>query len=275
MYSDENGTTQIEAPAVLPATGHTYNSPIWSWVKKNGEYTVSVKFKCPKCGDIVDVDTEPTLTETDNGSGVKTYTASITYEGKEYTSTRDEQIGYNITIDNDTNYYNYGEQIKAVASTYKDGLCFAGWYEGNTLVSASPTYYFYATREMNIRAEYNCEAVEAQPVYTLNVSERTKLADNKQKVSFTVDCDLPDGCILVNAGLVRSYVNDDPVIGGEKVTVKTSTLKNKRGTYKLSLTLSAANAENTIYSKGYVTYLDSEKVAHTVYTEMFTSLSAN
>lgn len=173
------------------------------------------------------------------------------------------------------NEYKYGELIKAAAPEPAEGLCFAGWYEGDTLVSATPTYYFYATRDMEIRAEYDNEAVAAQPVYTLNVSERTKLADNKQKVSFTVDWDLPDGCTLVNAGLVRSYVNDDPVIGGEKVTVKTSTLKTKRGTYKLNLTLSAANAENTIYSKGYVTYLDSEKVAHTVYTEMFTSLSAN
>ena len=280
-YSKDGDTyTAIEENSwVISATGvHTYNetSAIWTWIKNNGVYTVSAKFKCRECGDIVDPGIKPTLTETEN-NGMKTYTASVDFGGRTYTSTKSEQVNYSITVNNVTGNYKYGEQIKAVAPAPDAGMFFDGWYEvrpDNTeiRVSGTRTYYFYATRDMTIVPHYSLTAVEAQPVYSMNVSRVAIPESGKQKISFTVDWELPSGYELVEAGVVRSYENKDPVIDGENVSKKASTLRSVRGTFIYNLTLGKSNADRTIYSKAYVTYKNkTTNETVTGYTGVFTS----
>ncbi|SEK95936.1 hypothetical protein [Ruminococcus albus] len=260
--TDLNGDGDVNIDdTVIPATTgvHTYGetSPIWTWIKENGEYTVFVKFKCKFCGDIVTPETNPSLVWVDNGNGVKTYTATINLNGHDYTSTKDEQITQSITINNNTKNYKYGEQIRADAHAMKDGKYFVGWYDvdTNTKVSGTQTYYFYATRNMRIEARYDSSAVEEEePVYSMNVSRVDLPESGKQKISFTVDWELPEDYQLIEAGVLRSYTNDNPELDGADVSKKVSTLQTERGTFKYNLTLSAANSEKTIYSKGYVTY---------------------
>nr|WP_295154839.1 BspA family leucine-rich repeat surface protein [uncultured Ruminococcus sp.] len=281
FYSKDGDTyTEIKENAwVIPATGeHTYNetSAIWTWIKNNGVYTVSAKFKCRDCGDIAAPDINPTLTETES-NGMKTYTASFDFGGRTYTSTKSEQVNYSITVNNDTRNYKYGEQIKAVAPAPDAGMFFDGWYEvrpDNTeiRVSGTRTYYFYATRDMTIVPHYSLTAVEAQPVYSMNVSRVAIPESGKQKISFTVDWELPSGYELVEAGVVRSYENNDPVIDGENVSKKASTLRSVRGTFIYNLTLGKSNADRTIYSKAYVTYKNkTTNETVTGYTGVFTS----
>ena len=280
-YSKDGDTyTAIEENSwVIPATGvHTYNetSAIWTWIKNNGVYTVSAKFKCRDCGDIATPDIKPTLTETES-NGMKTYTASVDFGGRTYTSTKSEQVNYSITVNNVTGNYKYGEQIKAVAPAPDAGMFFDGWYEvrpDNTeiRVSGTRTYYFYATRNMTIVPHYSPTAVEAQPVYSMNVSRIAIPESGKQKISFTVDWELPSGYELVEAGVVRSYENKDPVIDGENVSKKASTLRSVRGTFIYNLTLGKSNADRTIYSKAYVTYKNkTTNETVTGYTAVFTS----
>ena len=284
-YYTKDGYTYTEIAKdswVIPATTgvHTYGetSPIWTWIKENGEYTVFVKFKCKFCGDIVTPETNPSLVWVDNGIGVKTYTATINFDGHDYTSTKDEQITQSITINNNTKNYKYGEQIRAVAPAMRDGKYFVGWYDvdTNTKVSGTQTYYFYATRNMRIEARYDSSAVEEEePVYSMNVSRVDLPESGKQKISFTVDWELPEDYQLIEAGVLRSYTNDNPELDGADVSKKVSTLQTPRGTFKYNLTLSAANSEKTIYSKAYVTYRNklNDQIV-TVYTAPFATAKA-
>ena len=269
---DGSAYTQIES-IVDPATGiHTYNSasPVWTWIKTSEGYDVSVKFKCSNC-KAVEIPKSQPIVVYDAENGI--YTASVTFEDHEYTDTQAE-TKCNITINGTEKQYTYGQKIKAVASAPVEGQCFDGWYEGDTKLSGSETYYFYATRDINIHAVYAESVSESAPFYNYNVSPRQKLANGKQKVAFTVDWEFPEGYTLIEAGLVRSYTNINPISGGEDVTVKTSSLKGIRGTYVYNLTLGTANAEKTIYSKGYIKYRDSGNNEHTEYTELNTSSKA-
>jgi hypothetical protein len=281
LYEDDQGTRLTDRnndgvinidDTVIAAKGHSYTSPIWSWVKINGEYTVTVKFKCSECGDIITPDTQPILTYSDDTNGTRIYTASIHYNDLNYTSTMNDSASYDITVNGSTSQYKYGTQVKAVAAAPEAGKYFDGWYEGNKKVSATQTYYFYATRDIDIEAKYADNAVETAPVYSMNVS-RSINANTKQKISFTVDWELPADYQLIEAGVVRSYTNENPEIGGEGVSKKASTLKTARGTFKYNVNLSAANSDKTVYSKAYVTYMNkltNEQV--TVYTGLFTTV---
>ncbi|SEK64403.1 leucine-rich repeat domain-containing protein [Ruminococcus albus] len=283
LYTDDQGTQLTDLnddgvininDTVVEAKGHSYTSPIWSWVKNNGEYTVSVTFKCSKCGDIVTPDTPPELTYSDDSNGVRTYTASIIYNNIEYTSTRNDSASYDITVNDTTTPYKYGSQVKAHAPAKKGGQYFIGWYDvdSNTKVSGTQTYYFYATRDMRIEARYADSAVEEEPVCSMNISRAAIPESEKQKISFTVDWELPKDYEFVEAGVVRSYTNDNPKLGGEGVSKKASTLQTARGTFKYNLNLSAANSNKTIYSKAYVTYTNkTTNEQTTTYTELFTT----
>ncbi|SEK87918.1 hypothetical protein [Ruminococcus albus] len=281
--TDLNGDGYVDIDdTVVAETGHSYDdaSPVWTWKKEDGVYTVSVQFKCKVCGNVETPEEKPVLNETDHGNGVKTYTATINYGGQEYTSTKDENIIYNISIDGVESSYKYGEQIKAVASAMRDGKHFIGWYEvkpddTEVKVSGTRNYYFYATRDMSIVPHYSYEIVEAEPVYSMNVSRVAIANSDKQKISFTVDWELPKNYELIEAGVVRSYINENPEIGGADVSQKASSLKTVRGTFVYNLTLGTANANNTIYSKAYVTYRNklNDQIV-TVYTAPFTTAKA-
>ncbi len=70
----------------VPATGHTYGDPVWTWAEDHASATAT--FTCTECGDEVVLDAaiallkeDPTCTE----PGVENYTAMVEFEGVEYT----------------------------------------------------------------------------------------------------------------------------------------------------------------------------------------------
>ena len=85
------GDTKTE---VIPATGHAYGEPVWKWTDG---FEATATFTCANdtthvenvTAEVTSAVTTPAACET---TGVRTYTAKVTFEGKEYTSTKTETI---------------------------------------------------------------------------------------------------------------------------------------------------------------------------------------
>ena len=94
----EIGTLTADPKEVdLPALGHKYGEPTWNWTKgENNTYTATATFTC--ANDEKHVETvDAKVTEKSEGAtcteaGKITYTAKVTFEGKDYTDTKTEEV---------------------------------------------------------------------------------------------------------------------------------------------------------------------------------------
>ena len=95
LFSDAEGKTETTLEKLaIPATGHTYGAPVWKW---NDDFTASATFTCGNddshvknvTAEVTSAVTTPAACET---TGVRTYTAKVTFEDKEYTDTKTEVI---------------------------------------------------------------------------------------------------------------------------------------------------------------------------------------
>ena len=95
LFSDAEGKTETTLEKLaIPATGHAYGAPVWKW---NDDFTASATFTCGNDASHVKtvnaaVTNEVTTAATCKADGVRTYTAKVTFEGKEYTDTKTETI---------------------------------------------------------------------------------------------------------------------------------------------------------------------------------------
>ena len=95
LFSDAEGKTETTLEKLtIPATGHAYGEPVWKW---NDDFTASATFTCANDTSHVEtvnaaVTNEVTTEATCKADGVRTYTAKVTFEGKEYTDTKTETI---------------------------------------------------------------------------------------------------------------------------------------------------------------------------------------
>ena len=79
---------------VIPATGHAYGEPVWKWTDG---FEATATFTCTNdathvenvTAEVTSAVTTPAACET---TGVRTYTAKVTFEDKEYTSSKTEVI---------------------------------------------------------------------------------------------------------------------------------------------------------------------------------------
>ena len=96
FVSDGEGYTE-EQPAdlVISALGHDYESvqPTWEW---NGYTSATATFTCTRCTHTVEVTAaitnEVTTPATCESAGVRTYTATVTFGGKQYTNDKTETV---------------------------------------------------------------------------------------------------------------------------------------------------------------------------------------
>lgn len=95
----EIGTLTADPKEVdLPALGHKYGEPTWNWEKaENNTYTATATFTCANDAEHVE-NVKATVTEKSEGAtcteaGKITYTAKATFEGKEYTDSKEENVG--------------------------------------------------------------------------------------------------------------------------------------------------------------------------------------
>ena len=148
LFSDAEGKTETTLEKLtIPATGHAYGAPVWKW---NDDFTASATFTCGNDASHVKtvnaaVTNEVTTAATCEADGVRTYTAKVTFEGKEYTDTKTEVIpatshdtelvGAKDATCTEDGYtgdevckvcgvtVKQGEVIPALGHDYKDGKC--------------------------------------------------------------------------------------------------------------------------------------------------------
>ena len=147
LFSDAEGQTETTLEKLtIPATGHAYGAPVWKW---NDDFTASATFTCGNDTSHVEKVDATVTSEVTEGScevgGTRTYTAKVTFEGKEYTDTKTETIaatGHDTelvgakdatcTEDGYTGdevckicqtVVKQGEVIPALGHDYKDGKC--------------------------------------------------------------------------------------------------------------------------------------------------------
>ena len=148
LFSDAEGKTETTLEKLtIPATGHAYGAPVWKW---NDDFTASATFTCGNDTSHVEtvnatVTNEVTTEATCEADGVRTYTAKVTFEGKEYTDTKTEVIpatshdtelvGAKDATCTEDGYtgdevckvcqtvVKQGEVIPALGHDYKDGKC--------------------------------------------------------------------------------------------------------------------------------------------------------
>ena len=128
LFSDAEGKTVTTlVKLTIPATGHAYGAPVWKW---NDDFTASATFTCGNDASHVEtvnatVTNEVTTAATCKADGVRTYTAKVTFEGKEYTDTKTEVIP---ATSHDT------ELVGA-----KDATCIEDGYTGNEVCKVCQT----------------------------------------------------------------------------------------------------------------------------------------
>ena len=148
LFSDVEGKTETTLEKLtIPATGHAYGEPVWKW---NDDFTASATFTCGNDASHVEtvnaaVTNEVTTAATCETTGVRTYTAKVTFEDKEYTDTKTEVIpatshdtelvGAKDATCTEDGYtgdevckvcgvtVKQGEVIPALGHDYKDGKC--------------------------------------------------------------------------------------------------------------------------------------------------------
>ena len=148
LFSDAEGKTETTLEKLaIPATGHAYGEPVWKW---NDDFTASATFTCANDTSHVKnvtatVTNEVTTEATCEADGVRTYTAKVTFGGKDYTDTKTEVIpatshdtelvGAKDATCTEDGYtgdevckvcgvtVKQGEVIPALGHDYKDGKC--------------------------------------------------------------------------------------------------------------------------------------------------------
>ena len=94
-FSDENGKNVLtDKQIVIEKLGHEWSSPVWNWTsdtKANVTLTCTHDKKHTKTVDAA-VGVVVTEEPTEEKEGVRTYTAKVTVDGIEYTTTRTETI---------------------------------------------------------------------------------------------------------------------------------------------------------------------------------------
>ena len=148
LFSDVEGKTETTLEKLtIPATGHAYGEPVWKW---NDDFTASATFTCANdathvknvTAEVTSAVTTPAAYET---TGVRTYTAKVTFEGEEYTDTKTETlpatghdtelVGAKDATCTEDGYtgdevckvcgvtVKQGEGLPALGPDYKDGKC--------------------------------------------------------------------------------------------------------------------------------------------------------
>lgn len=93
-FKDDKGTTEINlADTIVKASGHSYGEPTWSWTS---DTQAVATFKCKNGDDIQEpkgiMSSKITKDATCDAAGVRTYTAKVVFNGKEYSTTKDVEI---------------------------------------------------------------------------------------------------------------------------------------------------------------------------------------
>ncbi|MBM6678264.1 LPXTG cell wall anchor domain-containing protein [Faecalicoccus pleomorphus] len=208
-----NGKTYTDTKDVadIPATGHSYGKPVWSW-SEDGK-TCTVTFTCekdenhkesPKVTVTSAEKTPGTCTE----KGVTTYTATVEFNGKTYTDTKDltdiPAIGHKLTK----------TEVKTPTSTDTGNIEY--WY-----CEVCDKYFSDEKAEHEITLEDTIIAKLPQLISGAN-QEWTK--GSKDGLTFKVDTDINEFKKVLVDGKELKDTNYDIKSGSTILTLKSSFL---------------------------------------------------
>lgn len=112
IYSDAEGKTVMEDSVVIPATGHSYGKPKWTWAKDYS--SASAYFTCTKGDDKQKVTAKVTSKKTEatcKDDGKTVYTATVKFSGKTYKSTK------TVVIPKNPDAHKYEETVVSPTAT--------------------------------------------------------------------------------------------------------------------------------------------------------------
>ena len=203
--------TQTKVLADISATGHSYGKPVWSW-SEDGK-TCTVTFTCendathkesPKVTVTSAVKTPATCTE----AGVTTYTATVEFNGKTHTDTKDvadiPAIGHKLTK----------TEVKAPTSTDTGNIEY--WY-----CEVCDKYFSDEKAEHEITLE---DTIIAKLPKLISGANQEWTKGSKDGLTFKVDTDINEFKKVLEDGKELKDTNYDIKSGSTIVTLKSSFL---------------------------------------------------
>ena len=182
LFSDAEGKTETTLEKLtIPATGHAYGEPVWKW---NDDFTASATFTCGNDASHVEnvtatVTNAVTTEATCKADGVRTYTAKVTFEGKEYTDTKTETLP--------ATGHAYGEPVWK----WNDDFSASATFTCGNDTSHVETVNAAVTNEVTTEATCKADGVRT---YTAKVTfEGKEYADTKTEVIPALGHDYKDG----------------------------------------------------------------------------------
>lgn len=182
-------------------------------------------------------------------------------------------------IENQKEEYIFMEKVKVTANDPEPGMYFAGWYEGDILVSTNKEHYIFVTNTTILTAKYNETPIKEEPRVYMKLSERIPIEENKVSLTMQVNWQLPSGFSVIEGGLLRTLSVDEASelllenVDNGTIIANKSTLVVSNGTYDYTLKFSEASKSKTLYARGYLIYKnDVTGETFTIYTTVMTSI---
>ena len=177
---------------------------------------------------------------------------------------------YTITVINGTGGGTYASNtaVTVTANQPQKGMNFAGWYEGDTLLSTNRSYSFYVLTNRTLTARYTQEQVKE--VGTTRIEEVSCNKDSK-KITFVSMSSVPNSCKIEKAGIIatsNSAIGNDKnrfnVANADFVRYGTTSAKN----YRYTWTKSNVTEGQAWYVRAYLVYTDANGNTYTVYGDI-------
>ncbi len=177
-FSDENGINEISAEStIVKASGHSYGEPTWEWANDNSAKAI---FTCKKGDDTQTLSgimaSKITKDATCDAKGIRTYTAKVTFNGKEYSASKEVDIpalSCNASSGNDQTYDDGGPFTRNEC-----GDVFDRWgnliYDAPDCVVNSKPITSPSTTKPQTTTETTLEPIKtAEPTATVEAEETT------------------------------------------------------------------------------------------------------
>ena len=166
----ECGATKTED---IPATGHSYGEPTFTWASDLSSCTASASCKSgddtqtAKCKVTSKVTKEATCAQ----EGVKTYTAAVTLNGKEYTDTKTEKIAKT-----ENHSWDNGKVTKEATCAQEGVKTYTCTVCGETKTEKIPKTENHSWDEGKVTTEPTCTK-NGVKTYTCQICGKTKTED--------------------------------------------------------------------------------------------------
>lgn len=211
-YKDESGTIPTTPEEnKIPATGHSYGEPVWNW-SEDGK-TCKVTFTCEKDKNHkktpeVTVTSSEKTPGTCTEAGVTTYTATVEFNGKTYTDTKDvadiPATGHKLT------------KTEAKAPTSTDTGNIEYWY-----CEVCDKYFSDEKAEHEITLE---DTIIAKLPKLISGANQEWTKGSKDGLTFKVDTDINEFKKVLVDGKELKDTNYDIKSGSTILTLKSSFL---------------------------------------------------